>query len=151
MVLRKRQMGDVGPRLAVCGKLCKQRMDQKLQQYGVTQAQAQMILCLIRAEETGEMNQQEMGRQFQIKASTVNGIVERLEEKGFLTRVTDRRDNRRRCLAVTDKGRRLEAELDQRVGETEEMMLRGMTETEKQELRRLLDCVAENLKGGAEQ
>ena len=145
-----RQMDTIGPRLAVCGKLCKQRLDQKLRQYDVTQAQAHMILSLLRSEEAGEMNQREMGRQFQIKASTVNGIVERLEEKGFLTRAAGQRDNRCRCLTVTEKGRRLEAELHQGIQETEEMMLRGFTGEEADQLRCLLDRMIENLKGGAD-
>lgn len=140
----------VGHLLAVCGKLCKQRMDQKLQQYGVTQAQAHVILYLIQAEETEEMSQREMGRWFQVKASTVNGIVDRLEEKGFLTRVPGKRDNRCRCLAVTEKGRRLHAELQQCITQTEEMMFRDFTAEEAAQMRSLLYRMIENLKGGAD-
>ena len=144
---------SVGHLLAICGKLCKQRMDQKLRQYGVTPAQAHMILYLIQAEqteETGEMSQREMGRRLQIKAPTVNGLVERLEEKGFLTRAPGRRDNRCRCLTVTEQGRRLEAEMHQCIEQTEEMMFRDFTAEETAQLRCLLDRMIENLKGGAD-
>lgn len=139
----------IGPMLAVCGQLCKQRMDQKLQQYGVTQAQAHVILYLIEAEGEGEVNQKALEKKFQIRASTVNGIVERLEEKGFLTRATGRRDNRCRCLTVTEKGRCLEQEMYRSFQETEAMMHRGFAEEETRQLHTLLGRMIANLKEGA--
>ena len=58
----------VGHLLARCGQLCKQRMDQNLQNYDVTQAQAHVILYLIEAERQGEVYQKDLEKRFRIKA-----------------------------------------------------------------------------------
>ena len=129
-------------------QLCKQRMDQKLQAYDVTQTQAHVILYLIEAGRNGEVYQKDLEKQFRIKASTVNGIVERLEEKNFLTRTPDRRDGRCRRLSVTEKGLQLEREIHRCIDETEKLMVKDFTAEEQQMLQTLLQRVIENLKGG---
>lgn len=138
----------VGHLLARCGQLCKQRMDQNLQNYDVTQAQAHVILYLIEAERQGEVYQKNLEKRFRIKAPTVNGIVERLEEKGFLTRAPGQRDGRCRRLHVTEKGRQLEREIHQRIAETEALMVQDFTEEERQMLHALLRRLRANLKEG---
>ena len=138
----------MGHLLAMCGQQCKKRMDQKLQKFDITQAQAHVILYLLHAEQNGEVNQKDLEKQFQIKASTVNGIVERLEEKGFLQRTAGQRDGRCRRLLVTEKGRQLERELDQGIADTEALMVQGFSVDEKKALHELLRRMLENLKGG---
>ena len=99
-------MNHIGPLLARCNQLCKQRMDTDLQKYDVTRAQAHVILYLLRMEPEGEVNQKDLEKHFRIKAPTVNGIMERLEEKGMLKRTSGQRDGRCRCLTVTEKAAR---------------------------------------------
>ena len=74
-----------------------------------------VILYLLRAEAKGEVNQKDLEKHFRIKAPTVNGIVERLEEKGMLKRTSGQRDGRCRCLTVTEKGRQMQQEMDETV------------------------------------
>lgn len=139
----------VGHMLGRCGQLCRQRMDQKLQKYDITPAQAHVILYLIEVEGQGEVNQKNLEKKFQIKGSTVNGIVERLEDKGFLTRAPGKHDGRCRQLTVTEKGRQLEREMHQIVSQTEELMVQDFTAEEKRQLYAMLGRMIANLRGGA--
>ena len=138
----------IGPLLAHCNQLCKQRMDADLQKYDVTRVQAHVILYLLRAEAEGEVNQKDLEKHFRIKAPTVNGIVERLEEKGMLKRVSGLRDGRCRCLTVTEKGRRMQQEMDRSIQEAEALMVQGFTPEEQQQFHMFLERMIENLKGG---
>ena len=138
----------IGPLLAYCSQLCKQRMDEDLQKYDVTRMQAHVILYLLRAETKGEVNQKDLEKHVRIKAPTVNGIVERLEEKGMLKRVSGSRDGRCRCLTVTEKGRRMQQEIDRSIRESEALMAQGFTPEERQQFRAFLERMIENLKGG---
>ena len=138
----------IGPLLAYCNQLCKQRMDADLQKYDVTRMQAHVILHLLRMEPEGEVNQKDLEKYFHIKAPTVNGIVERLEEKGMLRRVSGSRDGRCRCLTVTEKGRQLQQEIDRSIRESEALMVKGFSAEERQQFHAFLERMIENLKGG---
>lgn len=143
-------INHIGPLLARCNQLCKQRMDADLQKYDVTRAQAHVILYLLRMEPEGEVNQKDLEKHFRIKAPTVNGIVERLEEKGMLKRTSGQRDGRCRCLTVTEKGRQMQQEMDRSIRETEALMVRDFTDGERTQFHVLLERIIENMKRGSE-
>lgn len=139
----------VGVQMAICAQMIKRLMDERLRRYGLTRVQAHVMLYLIGTErEGGEVNQKDLERLLQIRAPTVNGIVDRLEEKGFLTRNLCRHDGRCRCLLATEKGRMLEREISGDVERAEALTLYGFTEEERKVLHSLLARVIKNLKGG---
>ena len=141
---------SIGPLLAYCGQLCKQRMDLALKEYDVTQMQARVLLYLMHAEKEKDVHQRELERQFRIKGSTVNGIVERLEEKGLLTRVYERTDGRCRKLSVTEKGRQLQNNMYQSIEKIEALMIRGFSDEDTEKTKELLRRMIDNLKKGEE-
>ncbi|UCH87260.1 MAG: MarR family transcriptional regulator, partial [Dehalococcoidia bacterium] len=70
----------------------------------------QLHLLSVLKEEGGILTTGEIGRAM-IKASqTITGLVDRLEEPGFVERVFDRRDRRKTWVRLTEKGERKYAE-----------------------------------------
>jgi MarR family 2-MHQ and catechol resistance regulon transcriptional repressor len=66
----------------------------------------QLHLLSVLKEEGGILTTGEIGRAM-IKASqTITGLVDRLEEPGFVERVFDRRDRRKTWVRLTEKGER---------------------------------------------
>lgn len=59
-------------------------MEQKLRRYGVTPIQCRSLTYLHR--QPGPVAQKQLQQHLAVKPSTVNGIVDRLVEKGMLTR-----------------------------------------------------------------
>ncbi len=139
---------SIGPLLAYCGQLCKQRMDFALKKYDVTQMQARVLLYLMHVEQEKDVNQKELEKEFRIKGSTVNGIVERLEEKGLLTRAYEQSDGRCRKLTVTEKGRQLQKNMYQSIEKTERLMVDGFSQEDAAKTKDLLLRMIENLKEG---
>lgn len=74
------------------------------QGFGVT---APQLLCLIAVVEAGTTTQVELSERLHLGGSTINGVVDRLEQKGLLTRVRDPQDRRRLLTSATDAGREL--------------------------------------------
>lgn len=66
---------------------------------------APQMLCLYSLVRGGIETQSELVRQVDLGASTVNGIVDRLEAKGLVRRERSRHDRRRVLLHVTEEGR----------------------------------------------
>ncbi|MFZ2101801.1 MAG: MarR family transcriptional regulator [Oricola sp.] len=77
--------------------------------------------------------------------TTITGVVERLAQKGFLTRNPSKTDRRARALRLTDEGMEVLARIEPAVEEAQRIMLRGLDEGEAKEfmklLRKALDAV----------
>lgn len=70
--------------------------------------------------------------------TTITGVVDRLVQKGLVTRQQRPQDRRSRELVVTEAGRRILRDISPAVAAAQQLMLRGLTEKEATELVRLL-------------
>lgn len=118
-------------------------MEQKLRRYGVTPIQCRSLTYLHR--QPGPVTQKQLQQHLAVKPSTVNGIVDRLVEKGMLTRAPGETDARCRILRLTACGQQFYDDFVSITHEIETLVQRGMTPQEVDTLRRLLLRAAENL------
>jgi DNA-binding MarR family transcriptional regulator len=65
---------------------------------------APQLICLYSIGQEDGMTLSELADKVNLGNSTVNGIVDRLEEKGFLTRTRSETDRRRVILSITSRG-----------------------------------------------
>jgi len=70
--------------------------------------------------------------------TTITGVVDRLVQKGLLVRNASTKDRRARELQITDEGRKTLDGIAPAVEAAQELMLRGLTAEEADELLRLL-------------
>ena len=71
-------------------------------------------------------------------------MVDRLVEKGYVTRAVSPRDRRARVLEITDSGREILNQVQQIALEIQDEITMGLTPDEKDTLVRLLKRVSEN-------
>ena len=135
----------IGPLLGQCSHMAKRMMQRHMQRYGFTPVQAHAMAFLIRKRDQEETTQQELERFLKIRPSTVNGVVTRLEEQGFITRAPGRADARHRRILLTEKGLSLRQAFDQGIRESEETMLRGFSPQQREHLQKDLMHIIQNL------
>ena len=89
-----------------------------LREFNITWSQAHLLQHLVEQEELTKQDgkerpvfQKDIETYFNLTNPTITGIVNRLEEKGLLTRETVEHDRRWRRLRLTDKGRTLEKDI----------------------------------------
>lgn len=70
--------------------------------------------------------------------TTITGVMDRLAQKGLLERRASSRDRRARELQITEKGRQTLEAVSPAVEAAQELLVRGLTGDEQQELMRLL-------------
>lgn len=133
-----------GPLLGESSLLARERLGARLSRLDMTPAQTRVLLYL--GDLDGNAAQAELTAFMNLKAPTVNGILDRMEEKELLTRTADRQDGRRKQVALTEKGKSLMEQLRQAFVEAEQVMRRGFTEEEAAQLQTLLERLRENLK-----
>ena len=144
MTCRERcKFQHIGLLIGYCDHQMHRLMTRMLRQYDVSPMQCRTLTYLQEAE--GEVNQRMLEEHLMVKPSTASGIVGRLEEKGLVRRQTSKSDGRCRILALTDSGRQFYAQFCSIADQVNTQAGQGLSEEEKDTLRRLLLRVADNL------
>ena len=133
----------LGPMLGCCAHMARERMDARMSRFGMTPAQTHVLLHL--HQSGGQLPQRELLDSLKVKPSTVNGILDRMEEKGLVERTVSGTDARQRLVALTLAGRKREEQVKQAFLEAEALIGRGLTKEETDTLRSLLERVIQNL------
>ena len=124
--------------------LIKQK-NRNMAEYGLTSIQADVLVFVLMTYQKREVNQLDVQAVFKLTNPTVSGIVDRLEEKGFIKRVRSEKDARFRSLVALPKGAALEDTLRQSAIEAEQGLVRGLSEAEQAEFERLLKIALETV------
>ena len=132
-----------GPLFGYCDHQVQKLMVRKLRQYDVSPMQCRTLTYLHEAE--GEVNQKQLERHLMVKPSTVNGIVDRLEEKGMVRRSVSEWDGRCRLLSLTEEGRRFHDDFQDVLRQVNDRLERGFSQEEKEVFTDFLLRAARNL------
>lgn len=138
---------ELGRLISYCGHLGKMSNDQLLRQagYDVTPVQTHLLHHLACWAGEQGASQRDLERKLRLKPSTVNGIVDRLEAKGYVSRRTSPQDGRVRLVCLTDAGRSKVQDFHAIVEETERRFTAGLSGQEREQLKSLLYRIIENL------
>lgn len=134
----------LGRQVVYCGHLARLCLEERMRQFGVTPVQAYAMRFLAR-EEGREITQRDLERELRLKAPTVNGVVDRLAEKGMLVRRPSPTDGRCRLLQLTDTGREAAAAFLSAMEDTEALFRSALTEEEQRLFQELLLRIITNL------
>lgn len=137
---------NLGRMLNCCGKMVKLNVDAELRRsgYNVTPVQSQALIYLFRHKEE-DVTQRDLERALQLKPSTINGIVERLLEKNYISRCPSPTDGRCRLLTLTEEGEDMVNSFRTALDRTDDAVLADLTEEEQELLYNLLRRIYANL------
>ena len=71
------------------------------------QVSAPQLHCLLALHENGPLPSSQIARHIMVKSSTVTGIIDRLEQKGFVERLRNSPDRRVITIQLTEAGKEL--------------------------------------------
>ncbi|MBU8918424.1 MarR family transcriptional regulator [Bacillus sp. FJAT-29953] len=107
----------------------------KLSSYGVTPVQYALLRQLWRKD--GQFGF-ELAVRLQLDSATITGIIDRLEQNGFIDRRVDPNDRRNKLVFLTDKGRSMEVPLCQKMDEMNEEVMSDLSDVEIQQFKKIL-------------
>jgi DNA-binding MarR family transcriptional regulator len=118
--------------------------DQRVKPLGITRSQWWVLANLSRHE--GEhMMQIELARLLDVGKVTLGGLVDRLEENGFVVRTPDAVDRRSKRVSVSAKGRALTQKMNLIAMEMNDQIMRGISPARQRELEDMLAIMKQNL------
>ena len=139
-------INHLGRLLSCCGRLAKLHVDAELRRRGhdVTPPQSHALVYLYKHRDE-EITQRDLEHAMRLKPSTINGIVDRLLEKDYITRCPSPRDGRCRLLQLTEQGTALVDTLREALDQTDNFVLADLTEEEQVLLDGLLRRIIAHL------
>ena len=109
-------------------------------QKGLTATQAQVLLYILNHAEQG-VSLTDIHREFRYSMAALSELVKRLREKDYVRVEPCVRDDRRKLLLGTEKGKEVRAFLDRAISETQDQLYSGFS----QEELAALDCLQKKM------
>lgn len=123
-------------------KLFHDKMNQNSETLGFKNGYRQILRHLARKD---GVTQIDLVRSTHLKAPTISVTLKKMEEEELVRRVTDEKDQRQTHVYLTEKGRKMERAFFEKIMETEDILLRGVSAEEKETLCVLLKKVRTNI------
>ena len=121
------------------------RCHKNLQRYNLTPSQMDILLYL-KKHQKDTLTQRDLETGLTLKNPTVTGLLNRLEEKGFITREQNLNDKRSKFIKMTDKSERVLEDAYLYIQELDAKMLNGISEEEQEQLFKHIYKILDNLK-----
>lgn len=136
----------IGKILKIVSNYMEKDMNNCLSDYNITRSQMGILIYIQVAEcKNIEANQVDIEKEFNLKNPTVTGLINRLEEKGYIKRVRSDKDKRYNKLELTESGREILNKGKRKAQENEEKLLKILTDDEIKELKRILTKIVNNI------
>ena len=121
----------------------KKLFDKKLESLSITSSMWCVLMAII---ENKEITQKELSSILSIEGPTTTKIIDNLEKRGFIRRVTHETDRRSYKISLTNKGKEIKKEVLKLGDCFMKEVKSSLTEEEKKQLHYLLNKVYKNLK-----
>ena len=95
---------------------------------GLTDTQRHVLRFVLLASENRPLYQKDVEKEFQMRKSTVTGILQLMEKNGLITRENTQKDARLKQIVPTEKAESLRLKVRAHIRETEEKMAEGISE-----------------------
>lgn len=116
-----------------------------MEKFEITHSQLDILIYLIRNQEK-EINQKDIEEKFNLTNPTVTGLLNRLENKGFIIRTTSTKDARYKKITVTDKTLNLCNTMHEKADKMTKKITENISKEEAEITKRVLKKVLTNIK-----
>ena len=135
---------DIGKFVKIINNMLDSKANRDFRKWDLTCSQHAIIAYLF-DHQSVETTQRDLEETFSLKNPTVTGLLNLLENKGMIQRVTNPKDRRSNIIKLTEKSLSLEKQLTASRKMAEEAILKGFSPDEKKQLesfmRRLMDNI----------
>jgi DNA-binding MarR family transcriptional regulator len=116
-----------------------------LEPHGITGQQAIILYFLLWNSEKA-LTQRDFEYKFNLCSSTINSVLNYLENGGFLKRTVSESDGRAKNITPTSKGREMLPVITALLEKESDMVMKGFTAEEQEQFQNYLHRVLENIK-----
>lgn len=120
-------------------------MDERLSSFGLTHQQSRVLIYLSSEKNGQNACQHDLTQALNLRRSSVTSLLQNLEKKALITRVSDSQDARIKKVILTSEGRKLAFATQEIIKEMECRLVQNLSEDQKLALSELLDMLLANV------
>lgn len=139
-------MGAIG-RISRLSRVLERNIERVFASYGLSRGGFDVLAALRRSGSPHRLSATDLYNSLLISSGAMTNRVDRLEERGLVSRVPDPNDRRGVLIALTAKGKRVVDKVTDSHLENEQRLLTHLTAEERQRLAQLLRKLLVNLDG----
>ena len=119
-------------------------INNQLKGIGITSSQCEVLDYLFHCDKE-EVNQRDIEKALNLKNPTVTGLLQRLDEKGYVLIVPNAKDKRKKTVYLTEKAYDIQRRMEADRRRIDKNLTLGMTRREVQALQKMLNRVLYNV------
>ena len=112
---------------------------------GITGARGNILDYILVESEKHSVYQKEIEKEFGLRPSTATEVLKYLEEKELIQRIPDEEDARFKKIVFTEEAEKILEVLRREIEQTEEILLRGISEEEREIFQKTAEKMLANL------
>ena len=132
--------------VVLTGAMLTKEGDRLFRPLGLTDAQFNILILLKHQSEGGRINQTQLGQMLLVNRSNVTGLVDRMEQAGWVERTAEAGDRRVKMVQLTAAGRKLLERAEKVYEQRIEELTSVLSNNEVRTICRLLERVRTQLK-----
>ena len=114
-------------------------------QFGLTAAQGNLLSFILLEGETNKLYQKDVEKEFDLRPSTATELLQTLEKKELILRISDEEDGRYKILHATEKAQCIREELLAEIRKKEAVLTEGISAEELNCFKRTAEHMLRNL------
>lgn len=137
-------MENLGRKIKLISQQIKYRMDKETEEIGITYSQVQVLRYLEKCENE-KVTQKRLANEFNVKHSTMAGILQRMLEKDLIRIEVDQDNKKFKNIYLTKNALEIKEQIEHRIKFTESVLIKDIEKNEVELIHKLLDKIHENL------
>lgn len=140
---------NIGFYIKSINNIMEKRFNEVLNSIGITKSQVDILLYIyFNGKSNVLITQRNIEKEFNISNPTVTGILNRLEDKGFIKRIINEDDSRYKNIITLDKFNNIVCDVSKKINDSIDKLFEGFSFEDKKILNDLLSKLYNNLCGG---
>ena len=141
--------GQIGRSIYIMGNIMQRYFHAATEEVSLSMVQRRILGFLLSQPER-EIYQKDLEREFQLRKSTVTGILNGMEEKGFLRREIAVHDGRYKRIVPTEQAVSCYREVGEQIRQAENIMKKDIDREEMKICLKVLEQMIRNMEEGEE-
>lgn len=136
---------DTGKLINKLSNRLRRRSKEIQKRIGISGAQGNVLDYILIESEKHPVYQKDIEEEFGLRPSTATELLSTLEKKGLITRTTDANDGRYKKIVFEERAADMKTLLRSEIENAEEVLLRGISEEERETFERIGLRMLQNL------
>lgn len=127
--------------VVLTGAILAKEGDRILRPFGITDSQFNVLMLVKYQSEEGQINQTQLGRMLLVNRSNVTGLIDRMEQAGWVQRSAEKGDRRVKQISLTNKGTQLVNQAEKAYFERLEEIVNPIPKNQVEQLLKALEKI----------